>query len=234
MSLQLLSNLHASDSSRCFPVARLEAVTTTTTSPDDDNIPSFAGLCDPLSTDRSAATTIAAMSWISWPSLVPTILIISASLAWCFREPKTARFNLIAAVGVALLGWVVAPDLSREISFSIYAAAVDAVAALRLHLLIAKHSNMLLTGAAVVWYVINIAAVCLTVARALGRGRAPLSPCPAICDRRTPACDLEAYSSPQVAAEDLADPVEACARVDQHPGCRRARSSGCVVGRHSI
>jgi hypothetical protein len=93
------------------------------------------------------------MSWISWPSLVPTLLILSASLAWWFTEPKTARINLIAAVGVALFCWAVAPELSRDISYSLYASTVDAVAALRLDLLIVRHAKMLLTGAAVVWYV---------------------------------------------------------------------------------
>lgn len=97
--------------------------------------------------DRSA------MSWISWPSLVPTLLILSASLAWWFTEPKTARINLIAAVGVALFCWAVAPELSRDLSYSLYASTVDALAALRLDLLILRHANMLLTGAAVVWYV---------------------------------------------------------------------------------
>lgn len=92
-----------------------------------------------------------AMSWISWPSLVPTLLILSASLAWWFTEPKTARINLIAAVGVALFCWAVAPELSRDISYSLYASTVDAVAALRLDLLIVRHAKMLLTGAAVVW-----------------------------------------------------------------------------------
>ncbi|KAK4132549.1 hypothetical protein BT67DRAFT_443752 [Trichocladium antarcticum] len=93
------------------------------------------------------------MSWISWPSLVPTLLILSASLAWWFTEPKTARINLIAAVGVALFCWAVAPELSRDLSYSLYASTVDALAALRLDLLVLRHANMLLTGAAVVWLV---------------------------------------------------------------------------------
>lgn len=100
--------------------------------------------------DRSA------MSWISWTSLVPTLLILSASLAWWFTEPKNARINLIAAAGLALFCWAVAPDLSRNVSYSVYASSVDAVAALRLDLFIIKHANMLLTGTAVVWYVVKV------------------------------------------------------------------------------
>ncbi|KAL2126512.1 hypothetical protein VTI74DRAFT_787 [Chaetomium olivicolor] len=93
------------------------------------------------------------MSWISWTSLVPTFLILSASVAWWFTEPKNARINLIAAAGAALFCWAVAPELCRELSYWAYAFAVDALAGLRLDLVIAKHANMLLMGAAVVWLV---------------------------------------------------------------------------------
>ncbi|KAJ4295929.1 hypothetical protein N0V88_004631 [Collariella sp. IMI 366227] len=93
------------------------------------------------------------MSWISWTSLVPTFLILSASVAWWFTEPKNARINLIAAAGAALFCWAVAPELCRELSYWAYTLTVDALAALRLDLVIAKHANMLLMGAAVVWTV---------------------------------------------------------------------------------
>ncbi|KAL2021413.1 hypothetical protein VTK56DRAFT_7166 [Thermocarpiscus australiensis] len=91
------------------------------------------------------------MSWISWTSVVPTLLILSASVAWWFTEPKNARINLIAAIGLALFFWAVAPDLSRDITYSLFTTTVDALAALRLDILLASHTNMLLTGAAVVW-----------------------------------------------------------------------------------
>jgi len=93
------------------------------------------------------------MSWLSWTSLVPTLLILSASLAWWFTEPKNARINLIAAAGAALFCWAVAPELCRDLSYSAYALTVDAVAALRLELVLLRNAKMLVTGVAVVWYV---------------------------------------------------------------------------------
>lgn len=93
------------------------------------------------------------MSWLSWTSLVPTLLILSASLAWWFTEPKNARINLIAAAGAALFCWAVAPELCRDLSYSVYALTVDAVAALRLEIIILRNAKMLVTGVAVVWYV---------------------------------------------------------------------------------
>ncbi|KAH6845307.1 hypothetical protein B0I37DRAFT_311552 [Chaetomium sp. MPI-CAGE-AT-0009] len=91
------------------------------------------------------------MSWLSWTSLVPTLLILSASLAWWFTEPKNARINLIAAAGAALFCWAVAPELCRDLSYSVYALTVDAIAALRLELIILRNAKMLVTGVAVVW-----------------------------------------------------------------------------------
>lgn len=93
------------------------------------------------------------MSWLPWASLVPTLLVLSASLAWWFTEPKNARINLIAAAGAALFGWAVAPELCRHLSYSAYALVADAVAALHLDLVILRHAKMLVTGVAVVWYV---------------------------------------------------------------------------------
>ncbi|KAK4101595.1 hypothetical protein N658DRAFT_496025 [Parathielavia hyrcaniae] len=91
------------------------------------------------------------MSWLSWTSLVPTLLVLSASLAWWFTEPKNARINLIAAAGAALFCWAVAPDLCRDLSYSVYALAVDALTSFRVHLFLLRHSTMILTGLAVVW-----------------------------------------------------------------------------------
>jgi hypothetical protein len=94
------------------------------------------------------------MSWTAWTSLVPTLLIASAIVAWWFTEPKNARVNLIAAAGVLLFCWAVAPDFSRNFSASVYTSVINAVAATRLDLLIVKNAKMLLTGAAAVWYVL--------------------------------------------------------------------------------
>ncbi|KAK4141842.1 uncharacterized protein C8A04DRAFT_13717 [Dichotomopilus funicola] len=93
------------------------------------------------------------MSWLSWTSLVPTFLILSASLAWWFTEPKTARINLIAAAGAALFCWAVAPELCRDLSYSLFALSVDTLAALRLDLVLLRNAKMLVTGVAVVWLV---------------------------------------------------------------------------------
>ncbi|KAK3394345.1 hypothetical protein B0H63DRAFT_407572 [Podospora didyma] len=93
------------------------------------------------------------MSWMSWTSLVPTLLVLSASLTWWFTEPKNARINLIAAAGLVLFCWAVAPDLSRDFSSSLYLSGVNSVAALSFDLLIARRADMLLTGAAVAWLV---------------------------------------------------------------------------------
>ncbi|KAK3945403.1 hypothetical protein QBC46DRAFT_117262 [Diplogelasinospora grovesii] len=91
------------------------------------------------------------MSWNSHTLLVPTLLIVSAVLAWWFTEPKNARINLIAAVGVVLFCWAVAPDRSRDFSAALFAACVGAIGALHLESWVANHATMLLTGGAVVW-----------------------------------------------------------------------------------
>ncbi|KAK4043722.1 hypothetical protein C8A01DRAFT_43474 [Parachaetomium inaequale] len=94
------------------------------------------------------------MSWLALTSsLVPTLLILSASLAWWFTEPKNARINLIAAAGAALFCWAVAPELCRDLSYSAYALTADAVAALHLDLVLLRNAKMLVTGVAVVWLV---------------------------------------------------------------------------------
>ena len=95
------------------------------------------------------------MSWTAWTSLVPTLLIVSAIVAWWFTEPKNARVNLIAAAGVLLFCWAVAPDFSRNLSASVYTSVVNGVVTSRVDLLIIKNAKMLLTGAAAVWYVLS-------------------------------------------------------------------------------
>lgn len=106
------------------------------------------------------------MSWLPWASLVPTLLVLSATLVWWFTEPKTPRINLIAAAGAALFGWAIAPELCRAVSYSAYLLTTDAVAALRLDLVILAHAKMLVTGVAVVWYV-RISRLLVAAARPL-------------------------------------------------------------------
>ncbi|KAK0656580.1 hypothetical protein B0T16DRAFT_487885 [Cercophora newfieldiana] len=94
------------------------------------------------------------MSWISWTtSLVPTLLIVLASLAWWHTEPKTALVNLIAFGGVVFFFFTVAPGLTRDLSFSAYTSYANAITTLSLDSFVVRHANMLLTGAAVVWLV---------------------------------------------------------------------------------
>ncbi|KAL2122821.1 hypothetical protein VTJ04DRAFT_3276 [Mycothermus thermophilus] len=93
------------------------------------------------------------MLWIPWTTVVPTFLVLSASLAWWFTEPKTARINLIAGAGAALFLWAVAPDLCRDLSASAYTSVADALATSRVHLVLLGHANMLVTGIAVAWLV---------------------------------------------------------------------------------
>jgi len=94
------------------------------------------------------------MSWISWTtSLVPTLLVILATLAWWHTEPKTALVNLIAFGGVVFFFCAVLPDVSRDLVLSAYTLYGNAITASSLDLIVVRHWNMLLTGAAVVWYV---------------------------------------------------------------------------------
>ena len=96
------------------------------------------------------------MSWISWTtSLVPTLLVVLASLAWWHTEPKTALVNLIALGGVVFFCFTVAPGLTRDLSLSAYTSYANPVSSLNLDHFVVRHANMLLTGAAVVWYVNN-------------------------------------------------------------------------------
>jgi hypothetical protein len=98
------------------------------------------------------------MSWISWmTSLVPTLLVVLASLAWWHTEPKTALVNLIAFGGVLFFCFTVAPGLTRDLSLSAYTSYANTVNVLSLDSFVVRHANMLLTGAAVVWYVLTTA-----------------------------------------------------------------------------
>jgi len=94
------------------------------------------------------------MSWISWTtSLVPTLLVVLASLAWWHTEPKTLLVNLIALGGAVVICFTVAPALTHDLSLSAYTSYARAVAALSLDSFVLRHANMLVTGGAVVWYV---------------------------------------------------------------------------------
>jgi hypothetical protein len=169
------------------------------------------------------------MSWLALTtSLVPTLLILSASLAWWFTEPKNARINLIAAAGLALFCWAVAPELCRDLSYSAYALTADAVAALRLDLVLVRNAKMLVTGVAVVWYVglgfvlcvARCRAYCFSSYTAFGRA----------CNEATVIIRQYAYcASLQAGPKSVADAVETGPRIDQHPGCRRPRSARCVA-----
>jgi len=95
-----------------------------------------------------------AMSWISWAaSLVPTFLVLLATLAWWHTQPKSALVNLIPFGSALFFYLTIAPEFVHDLCLSAYMVYANLVAALSLDLLVAKHANMLLTGAAVVWYV---------------------------------------------------------------------------------
>jgi len=91
------------------------------------------------------------MSWTSYAPLVPTALVVCAVLAWWFTEPKTAHLNLIVAIGCALFCWAVAPNLGSDFPSSFYAFCMSTATIFSLDHLVVSNSNMLLTGAALVW-----------------------------------------------------------------------------------
>ena len=96
------------------------------------------------------------MLWTTtWPpsSVVPTILVICAVLAWWFTEPKSTHLNLIVLLGCLLFYWAVAPELAQETPFWILQNSATLATVLRLDTLVLYHSNMLVTGAAILWYV---------------------------------------------------------------------------------
>lgn len=96
------------------------------------------------------------MLWTTpWPpsSVVPTILVICAVLAWWFTEPKSVHLNLIVLIGCVLFYWAIAPELAQETPTWIYQNSVNVATLLRLDVLVLYHANMLVTGAAVLWYV---------------------------------------------------------------------------------
>ncbi|KAK1757377.1 hypothetical protein QBC47DRAFT_155140 [Echria macrotheca] len=94
------------------------------------------------------------MLWISWTaSLVPTLLVLLATLAWWHTQPKTALVNLIPFATALVFYYTIAPELVHRICYSAYSLYLHLVTTLSLDLLVAKHANMMLTGFAVVWLV---------------------------------------------------------------------------------
>ena len=85
--------------------------------------------------------------------LVPTFLVVLASIAWWHTEPKTPVINLVVCGGLFCFCYTVAPDASRHLCLTVYASYVSAITSLHLDVLLFKHANMLLTGAAACWYV---------------------------------------------------------------------------------
>ncbi|EGO52682.1 hypothetical protein NEUTE1DRAFT_150176 [Neurospora tetrasperma FGSC 2508] len=93
------------------------------------------------------------MLWTSWPSLVTTVLISSAVIAWWFTESKTTALNLVAAGSLFASCWAVAPDRVRVLATSLYASALNTITTARIDLWVFRHASMLLTGGAVFWLV---------------------------------------------------------------------------------
>jgi hypothetical protein len=95
------------------------------------------------------------MLWAPWTA-VPTFLFVCALLAWWLIEPKTTHLNLIVAVGCALFYWAIAPEVAQSTPARIYQLFIATATFLRLDALVLYHASMLLTGAAVLWYVHHI------------------------------------------------------------------------------
>ncbi|CCC10290.1 hypothetical protein SMACR_02867 [Sordaria macrospora] len=93
------------------------------------------------------------MLWTSWPSLVTTVLISSAVIAWWFTESKNTALNLVAACSLFASCWAVAPDRVRVLATSLHASALNTITTARIDLWAFRHASMLLTGGAVFWLV---------------------------------------------------------------------------------
>lgn len=100
------------------------------------------------------------MLWTPWPTSVPIVLFVCALLAWWFIEPKTTHLNLIVVIGCVLFYWAVAPELAQATPYQIYQFSIHVAKILRLDVLVLDHTNMLVTGIAVAWYVYFYHAAC--------------------------------------------------------------------------
>lgn len=93
------------------------------------------------------------MTWTPWTTSVPTVLVVCAVLAWWFTEPKTLHLNLIVVIGCLLFFWAIAPELAQHSPAWLLDAGINVVTFLRLDYLVLHHTNMLVTGAAILWLV---------------------------------------------------------------------------------
>lgn len=94
------------------------------------------------------------MSWTTpWTTSVPTILVVCAVLAWWFTEPKTTHLNLIVTIGCILFFWAVAPEFAQQSPAWLRDLLIATATFFHIDYLVLYHANMLVTGAAVVWYV---------------------------------------------------------------------------------
>ncbi|KAK9771027.1 putative Fibronectin type-III domain-containing protein [Seiridium cardinale] len=91
------------------------------------------------------------MSWTPWTTSVPTVLVVCAVLAWWFTEPKTLHLNLIVVIGCLLFFWAVAPQLAQQSPAWLLDTSINIATFLRLDYLVLYHTNMLVTGAALLW-----------------------------------------------------------------------------------
>jgi hypothetical protein len=91
------------------------------------------------------------MLWAPWTA-VSTLLLLCALLVWWFSKPKSTHLNLFVAIGCALYYWAIAPEVAQSTPARIYHLFITIATSLRLDALILYHANMLLTGAAILWY----------------------------------------------------------------------------------
>jgi hypothetical protein len=96
------------------------------------------------------------MTWTPWTTSVPTVLVVCAVVAWWFTEPKTVHLNLIVVIGCLLFFWAIAPELAQHSPAWLLDTSINVVTFLRLDYLVAHHTNMLVTGAAILWYAVSI------------------------------------------------------------------------------
>ncbi|KAH6656976.1 hypothetical protein BKA67DRAFT_532216 [Truncatella angustata] len=91
------------------------------------------------------------MSWNPLTTSIPTVLVLCAVLAWWFTEPKTVHLNLIVAIGCLLFFWAIAPELAHQSPAWLLDTSVNLATFFKLDYLVLYHTNMLVTGAALLW-----------------------------------------------------------------------------------
>jgi hypothetical protein len=95
------------------------------------------------------------MLWTPWTASASTVLVVSCVLGWWLTEPKKVHLNLCVTIACMVFLWVVAPELAVEVPVWLFEASVNVATFLRLDYLVVYHTNMLVTGAAVLWYVLD-------------------------------------------------------------------------------